>query len=928
MNTILEPGAGRHAVRHSAASIRLAGICGFFLVAGICRAQTPTVVTLNFEGLQDGEFIGNYYNGGFAQLSDPITGLPGANGSGPGPNYGITFGSDSLAVINTTSGGSGNVSGNPSGVTVAVFLTGPGVVMNRATGFSTGFSFYYAATQPGTVTVYDGLNGTGTQLASLSLDVNVTSDNCPVVDNQLIYCNWQQIGVPFTGTARSVNFSGAANYIVFDNITIGATTATAPLVVTTTSLPAGNVGAGYNTPLTATGGTTPYTWTAPGLPNGLTVSNGAITGTPTVAGSFPVTLTVTDSSAPSLSASSQPLTLVINPATLGTPTCAPTGATYAPGAAYSGTCSVTGGTAPYTWTFGSLPGTIGPSTATGPSATISGNLPATPPSSGSYTINVTVTDSAEQSRSTTIIINVGAALGTPTCSSLSATFLPGAAYANTCTVTGGTPPYTWTSSGLPGNVGPATATGSSFPFSGTLPVSGSFPVTVTVRDNTGQSKAVTFTITVSAPTLSAPACTASASGPFAPKAAYSATCKALGGVSPYTWSYTWSSSTQTTTSNPPLPSWLTANTSVAGQTTLSGTVPAPPPASYTVTVKVTDNAAQSNTAVLTINVAAALQLSCSNLNGPLLVAVPYTTTCSATGNAPYTFTIGAGALPAGIARTATATATTISGTPTSSGAYSFTVQVQDSAGQTATQSFNGTISPALSISTFTLTAVPSVANQNTVNLTLSSAPPMKLTGKLCLTFSADSSVASSYQGQEVVFANGTKDPACSSTLNRTLGFTVAAGSAAPVWDGGNSSQFSPGTVAGTITVTLISLVDPSNLSVLPGTAQKTVETIPAGAPTLIGSPTMTASSNTVTVVFDAVTSKRSVTGVTCVFNPSSGQPVTSSVSFTSGSFAGADQTQWFGTPASLPTGGSFSLSVTFSCTNCSALNAVQVTVTN
>ena len=913
MNTILESGSGRHAMRHSAASIYLAGICGFFLVAGISWAQTPNVVTLTFEGLQDLEPILNYYNGGL-----------GGNGSGPGPNYGITFGSDSLASISAGAGGTGNFSGNPSGVTSAFFLTGPGVVMNVAGGFQKGFAFYFASgDSTGSVTVYDGVGASGNVLAQIPLVATGTFCNVSAT-----FSCWQASGATFSGTARSVNFSGTTNGIGFDNITLGTGTATAQLVITTTSLPAGNVGAGYNTPLTATGGTTPYTWAATGLPNGLTVSNGAITGTPTVAGSFPVTLKVTDSSGPSLSASSQPLTLVINPSALGTPTCAPTGATYAPGAAYSGTCSVTGGTAPYTWTFGSLPGTIGPSTATGPSATISGNLPATPPSSGSYTINVTVTDSAEQSRSTTIIINVGAALGTPTCSSLSATFLPGAAYANTCTVTGGTPPYTWTSGGLPGNVGPATATGSSFPFSGTLPVSGSFPVTVTVKDSTGQTKAVTFTITVSAPTLSAPACTASATGPFPPNAAYSATCKASGGVSPYTWSYTWSSSTQATTSNPPLPSWLTANTSVAGQTTLSGTVPAPPPASYTVTVKVTDNAAQSNTAVLTINVAAALQLSCSNLNGPLLVAVPYTTTCSATGNAPYTFTISAGALPAGIARTATATATTISGTPTSSGAYSFAVQVQDSVGQTATQSFNGTIGPALSIGTFSLTAVPSVANQNTVNLTLSSAPPVQLTGKLCLTFSADSSVAGSYQGQEVVFANGTKDPACSSTLNRTLGFTVAAGSATPVWDGGNTSQFSPGTVAGTVTVTLISLVNPSNVSVLPSAAQKTVETIPAGAPTLIGSPAMTASSNTVTVVFDAVTPKRSVTGVTCVFNPSSGQPVTSSVSFTSGSFAGADQTQWFGTPASLPTGGSFSLSVTFACTNCSALNAVQVTLTN
>jgi hypothetical protein len=348
-----------------------------------------------------------------------------------------------------------------------------------------------------------------------------------------------------------------------------------------------------------------------------------------------------------------------------------------------------------------------------------------------------------------------------------------------------------------------------------------------------------------------------------------------------------------------------------------------------VTVKVTDSVGQNNTAVLNINVAATLQLSCSNLNGPLLVSVPYTTTCSATGNAaPYTFTISAGALPAGIAPTSTATATTISGTPTSAAAYSFTVQVQDSTGQTKTQSFNGTISPAPSISTFSLTAVPSVASQNTVDLTLSSAPPVKLTGKLCLTFSADSSVAGSYQGQEVVFANGTKDPACSSTLNRTLGFAIAAGSAAPVWDGGNSSQFSPGTVAGTVSVTLISLVDPNNLSVLTGAAQSQKITIPAGPPTLVGSPTMTPSSSSVTVAFNAVTTKRSVTGVTCVFNPSSGQPITSSVSFSSGSFAGADQTQWFGTPASLPTGGSFSLSVTFPCTNCSALTAVQVTLTN
>lgn len=49
-------------------------------------------------------------------------------------------------------------------------------------------------------------------------------------------------------------------------------------------------------PSAATGGTTPYTWTATGLPAGLSinVNTGAITGTPTTVGTSTVTLTVTD----------------------------------------------------------------------------------------------------------------------------------------------------------------------------------------------------------------------------------------------------------------------------------------------------------------------------------------------------------------------------------------------------------------------------------------------------------------------------------------------------------------------------------------------------------------------------------------------------------------------------------------------------------
>ncbi len=76
------------------------------------------------------------------------------------------------------------------------------------------------------------------------------------------------------------------------------------LAVTTTSsqLPGGSVSAAYPaTQLNATGGIAPYTWllVSPGtgpLPSGLSFnSGGAITGTPTAAGTFPFTVQVTDS---------------------------------------------------------------------------------------------------------------------------------------------------------------------------------------------------------------------------------------------------------------------------------------------------------------------------------------------------------------------------------------------------------------------------------------------------------------------------------------------------------------------------------------------------------------------------------------------------------------------------------------------------------
>ena len=167
------------------------------------------VHVLTFEGLGDEDSVVNYYNGGTS-----------LQGRGPGPNYGITFGADSLSLISEADGGSGNFSNNPSGDTILFFLSGPGDVMDVSAGFTTGFSFYYAANGDvgtGSVSVYSGVDGSGDLLATLTLPGTPDPYNV-----------WNAIGVNFDGTAKSVIFSGAANYIGFDDITLGSATAGAP----------------------------------------------------------------------------------------------------------------------------------------------------------------------------------------------------------------------------------------------------------------------------------------------------------------------------------------------------------------------------------------------------------------------------------------------------------------------------------------------------------------------------------------------------------------------------------------------------------------------------------------------------------------------------------------------------------------------------
>ena len=114
-------------------------------------------------------------------------------------------------------------------------------------------------------------------------------------------------------SVATISSAGLATGVSVGTTTISATTSgvtgsttltvqTAPLSITTTSLPGGTVNFAYSDTLAAAGGKTPYAWSiaSGSLPTGLSLNSGsgAISGTPTATGTFSFTAQVSDSSSP------------------------------------------------------------------------------------------------------------------------------------------------------------------------------------------------------------------------------------------------------------------------------------------------------------------------------------------------------------------------------------------------------------------------------------------------------------------------------------------------------------------------------------------------------------------------------------------------------------------------------------------------------
>ncbi|MDQ0917533.1 fibronectin type III domain-containing protein [Paenibacillus sp. V4I5] len=154
--------------------------------------------------------------------------------------------------------------------------------------------------------------------------------------------------------------------------------------IVSTSLATGTLGMPYQELLTASGGSSDYTWNVEGLPAGiiLDTSTGKLSGVPSAAGTYLLNVSVSDRSSPGLHASHS-LSLVINYQVLSiTTTVLPIGIT---GTAYSAALATTGGTPLHVWNAAGLPAGLSINSATG---VISG----IPAAAGVYSVTVTLTD--------------------------------------------------------------------------------------------------------------------------------------------------------------------------------------------------------------------------------------------------------------------------------------------------------------------------------------------------------------------------------------------------------------------------------------------------------------------------------------------------------------------------------------------------------
>ena len=453
----------------------------------------------------------------------------------------------------------------------------------------------------------------------------------------------------------------------------------------------------------------PVTWSIPAwspLPPGLSLTPaGSLTGTPTSSGYYNITIGISDGAHTVYKGYSLPVYDVH----ITTPGILPLATQGSP---YDAIVEAVGGSGSYTFTANSMPPGLVLDGATG-------HISGMPTNAGRWTINVSAVDGNGISYTKVFalwVLNPPASLPALTTGAALDDCTYGVPCARWIGANTGTPPFTWSATGLPAGM-EIRATGATplwlTPGDAVLIGSplelGTYPVEVTATDATGASVTNTFSLRVSPLNLNPYPTGGTIDVPYSEK------LRIIGGTGPYTGALT----------SGTLPAGVTLDGATLA---LSGT-PAENGSFYP-EFSVTDNAGtpyRIHPSLYFSGGASTVQINSWYDLGTARPGFAYSNTLSACCLPTYQWSISGGTLPPGLTMSSSGT---LAGTPTTNGIYTFLVRVQDPTNPPnhAMRQFTLTISP-ISVTTASTLPFGNVGTPYSLALT-ASIPPGSLTWSL------------------------------------------------------------------------------------------------------------------------------------------------------------------------------------------------------
>lgn len=180
-------------------------------------------ITLDFENIAT-----EYPFTNFPSIENFYAGGTSSNGQ-TGVDYGISFSQNAWAVClnefgvddtdcsNSSRGGEGDTNSSQSGL---FFANNNGAYLNVEDGFSNLFSFFYFGFSQSSIQLFDGFNGNGNLLQSISLSATVNTGECRT-DYNAGFCPFEFSQSVFSGLAKSIVFDAVAGDFIFDDLNFG-----------------------------------------------------------------------------------------------------------------------------------------------------------------------------------------------------------------------------------------------------------------------------------------------------------------------------------------------------------------------------------------------------------------------------------------------------------------------------------------------------------------------------------------------------------------------------------------------------------------------------------------------------------------------------------------------------------------------------------